>query len=268
MLRSDEPQPLPVSHAAEGLYWRIAAYRKVEVDIGWIAARSGADSREELAGWLTELRGAGLIEVWFRPGEDFVVVLAPWSAWLARVRLCDRGIRWVRASKPDRPWRRYYEPTISESRLYRRSGGSFDRIAVTVPNDGEHPDPVFRDAPKVLLGQRVTWDHRQPHNKPCVGCGDRPLSKERYCLICDRWGMDPPAKKRCGRPPKARPTADAATAETKRPRCPGRSFVDGYCMTCRRWVPAAAPKPASDGEPKSAAKPKPGAAGRMALRNR
>ena len=82
---------------------------------------------------------------------------------------------------------------------------------------------IFLPDPKVLLGERLPWPVRPTPGEPCRGCGSGPLSRSRYCLVCDRSGIDDliqylltiePAPARIRKP---RPERPAPVERTARP---------------------------------------------------
>jgi hypothetical protein len=175
----------------------------------------------EVALRLLELWDDGLIEPWDAapltdpPIEPMRYVLTPLAAARLGLRLDADSARWVPAAAPaesPRKVRRARQRQVCETDLngepddpgpldsFPDPGAADPAEAVAAAEEVEARAPRKRSRadhapalprPTILLGERLIWDGpRWTETKPCPGCRGRRLTPARYCLICERWGLD------------------------------------------------------------------------------
>ncbi len=176
--------------------WRSPA--DVAEDLG----RSEAEATDILA----ELDAAGWIQVWER-AEGPAVTLTPWAAeWLGLhlVELVEGRPRWAPIADQS--------PPIRTGRFAVRMQFAQPEDLGQVEDLAPGPELAAERAegggsPAILLGTAAAW-HR-PAGGPCPVCGGggfancetggqdfakREMAQNEYCLYCDRWGKDAPAR--------------------------------------------------------------------------
>jgi hypothetical protein len=140
-------------------------------------------------------------------------VLTPLAAERLGLRLDAESARWVPAAAPAEPPRKARRGrTVCETDLNGEPDdpGPLDSfpdpgapdpaevVAAAEEADARAPrkrsradHPPALPQPTILLGERLIWDGpRWTETKPCPGCRGRRLTAARYCLVCERWGLD------------------------------------------------------------------------------
>lgn len=184
----------------------------IAAPIAWLApshlaAKIGGD-REKTLDALAELDSAGWLDPWEIDGDLFVT-LTTYAAERLGVRLAPGGrsdtMRWVPISEP--------EPS---PRTPGRGQGDVDALDL-IPDPSPGPEAAVEAAeradrlvsrptsgadpisisslprPAILLGSGLTpWPGPEESRGPvCPGCKSQPIPEKAYCLVCDRWGLDP-----------------------------------------------------------------------------
>jgi hypothetical protein len=178
-----------------------------------LAGATGADAAE-VEPVLAEMEAAGWVEPWEPdPSGPARCVLTPLAAERLGLRLDAESARWVPAAAPAEPPRKARRgKQVCETDLNGEPDdpGPLDSfpdpgaadpaeavaeaewVEATAPRKrsrADHPPGLPR--PTILLGERLIWDGpRWTQTRPCPGCRGHRLTAARYCLICDRWGLD------------------------------------------------------------------------------
>ena len=197
-----------------------------------IAARLGGD-RETTYDALADLEAAGWLDPW-EMEDDLYITLSTYGAERLRVQLVPGGrsdtMRW--ASIDDR------QPSPRAAGRGQGDVDALDLIPDSSPGPeaeaeaaeraerlvhrsetaGEPPALSTLPRPSILLGSGLTpWPGPGESRGPsCPGCGSRPIPEKAYCLVCDRWGLDPLLDAtRASRPRRvARPTPNVPATAT------------------------------------------------------
>ena len=172
-----------------------------------IAAKLGGD-RDATLDAIADLDSAGWLAPWEMDG-DLHVILTPLAAERLGVKLVPAGksetMRWAPIDDP--------EPN---PRAPGRGQGDVDALDL-IPDPSPGPEEEAEASeraerlvrlsaqdveasmlstlprPSILLGSGLTpWPGPSESNgRACPGCGSEPISEKAYCLVCDRWGLDP-----------------------------------------------------------------------------
>jgi hypothetical protein len=178
-----------------------------------LAGATGADAAE-VEPALAELAAAGWVEPW-EPDPDGPArcVLTPLAAARLGLRLDAESARWVPAAAPAEPPRKarrgkqvcetdlngepddpgpldsFPDPGAPDPAEVVAAADEVEARAPRKRSRADHPPALPR--PTILLGERLIWDGpRWTETKPCPGCRGRRLTAARYCLVCERWGLD------------------------------------------------------------------------------
>jgi hypothetical protein len=177
-----------------------------------LAGQLGAEVAELVARF-GEMAAAGLVEWWEHPTKGLGVCLSALTAGQLGLEMADDGRRWVPAGSDEEPPRLRHRPrrVLVESDMddpgdpvaldeLPDPGAADPAEAVAAAEDVESRAPRKRSRadyapalprPTVLLGERLQWQGpRWAESKPCPGCRGRRLTAARYCLVCERWGLD------------------------------------------------------------------------------
>jgi hypothetical protein len=199
-----------VGFDAADLLVALTSDRFVFQSVARLAGQLGAEAAELMARF-SEMAEAGLVEWWDHPDEGWGVCLSSRAAGQLGLELDADGRRWVTAGHAADAGGRRPRHEVLEADLADPNGpvaldelpdpGAPDPAEVVAAAEeadaraprkrsrADHPPALPR--PTILLGERLIWDGpRWTETKPCPGCRGRRLTAARYCLVCERWGLD------------------------------------------------------------------------------